>query len=74
MKTIKKLKVKVTFQVGLGNVKVSNKIFEQLNEITENGGEIDGMRWDCPESLEWLKENIRERDCFNLNYEITELD
>ena len=73
MKTIKYLNVKVTYKVGLGNIEVSDKVFKQLNEIAEKGLEIDGMGMDYTEASEWLRDNIRERDCCDLNYEIEEL-
>ena len=73
MKTIKDLDVKVTYRVGLGDVKVSDKVFEQLNEIAENGGEIDGTGMDYIEASEWLRDNIKEADCCDIEYDITEL-
>lgn len=73
MKTIKDLYVKVTYRVGLGDVEVSDKVFEQLSEISERGIEIDGTGMDYPEANEWLKYNIKERDCCDLGYEISEL-
>ncbi len=73
MKTIKDLDVKVTYRVGLGDVKVSDKVFEQLNEIAENGSEIDGMDMEYPEASEWLRDNIKEADCCDIEYDITEL-
>ena len=48
MKTIKDLDVKVTYRVGLGDVEASDEVFEQLNKIAENGGEIDGMGMEYP--------------------------
>ena len=68
MKTIKDLDVKVTYRVGLGDVKVPDKVFKQLTEIAEKGIELDGA-----EANEWLRDNIKERDCYDLEYEITEL-
>lgn len=73
MKTIKDLDVKVTYKVGLGNVKVPNKVFEQLNEIADSGREVDGTGMEYPEALEWLRNNIKERDCCDLEYEIEEM-
>jgi hypothetical protein len=73
MKTIKDLSVKVTYSVGLGGLKVSNKVFEQLNEIADSGNEVDGTGMDFPEAVEWLRDNIKERDCCELQYEIGEL-
>jgi hypothetical protein len=73
MKTIKDLSVNVTYRVGLGDLEVSEKVFEQLNEIADNGVSIDGTGMDYPEANEWLKDNIKERDCCDLEYEIEEL-
>ena len=73
MKTIKDLDVKVTYRVGLGNVKVPDKVFKQLTEIADKGIELDGTGMDYPEANEWLRDNIKERDCCDLEYEITEL-
>ena len=73
MKTIKDLDVKVTYRVGLVDVEVSDEVFEQLSEIAEKGIELDGTDMDYPEANEWLRDNIKERDCCDLEYEITEL-
>lgn len=73
MKTIKDLSVKVTYKVGLGDVEVSNEVFEQLQEIADSEMEIDGMSMEFPEALDWLRDNIKERDCCDLEYEISDL-
>lgn len=74
MKTIKDLSVKVTYKVGLGNLEVPNKVYKQLNEIVDEGGEVDGTGMDYPEATEWLRNNIRERDCNDIEYEIEDLE
>lgn len=75
MKTIKDLSVKVTYRVGLGNLKVPKKVYDQLNEIVDEGGEVDGTGMEeYPEATEWLTNNIRERDCMDIEYEIEELE
>ena len=74
MKTIKDLDVKVTYRVGLGDVKVSEKVYEQLYEIYAKDKEVDIMAMsDYPEASEWLRNNIREADCCDLEYSISEL-
>jgi hypothetical protein len=73
MKTIKNLDVKVTYRVGLGDVKVPDKVFKQLKEIADKGIELDGTGMDYLEANEWLIDNIKERDCCDLEYEISEL-
>jgi len=69
MKFIKDLSVKVTYTVGLGNLEVSEKVFKELNKIEKNGS-IDGTGMDYPEAVEWLRNNIRERDCHDIEYTV----
>jgi hypothetical protein len=74
MKTIKDLDVKVTYKVGLGDVEVPNKVYEQLYEIYANDTEVDIMGMSqYPEASEWLRNNIKVEDCCDLEYSISEL-
>jgi hypothetical protein len=73
MKTIKDLNVSVTYKVGLGNISVSEKVFKQLNEIAEKGGNVDLIGMFHPEAVEWLRDTIRQRDCYDIDYDIIEL-
>lgn len=71
MKTIKDLYVKVTYTVGLGDVEVSEEVFEQLEKMADYGFTVE----DCesskyPEALEWLAYNIKERDAMDWAYEV----
>lgn len=70
METIKKIDVKVTYRVGLGNLKVSDEAFKELIEIEDKGIELDGTGIDYPEANEWLRDNIKEGDCCDIEYEI----
>lgn len=74
MAKIEDLSVKVTYKVGLGNLTVPKKVLKQLNAIYDTGSEIDGTGMDYPEAVEWLRDNIREADCHDLEYEIEELN
>lgn len=73
MKTIDKIRVTVTYQVGIGGVSVPEKVLNQLKEAYDNGEEIDGTSTDFGEASEWLADNIKEKDCFEISYEIDEL-
>ena len=71
MKTIKNLYVKVTYTVGLGDVEVSDEVFEQLEQMADYGFSVE----DCesskyPEAFDWLSDNIRERDAMDWAYEV----
>jgi len=74
MRTVKDLTVEVKYRVGLGDVEMPQKVYDQLIEATENGDVIDpsGML-KYPEASEWLSDNIRERDCMDWECEIEEI-
>lgn len=70
MKTIKNLTVTVTYTVGLGNIKASDEVYDNLME------HYDDRVWEVPEdsiAAEWLADNFREKDAMSWNYEIDNL-
>lgn len=76
MKEIKDLQVTVTYKVGLGGLKVTEEVYNQLMEIFEKGQPIDpsgisGIEY--PAVSDWIGGNIEERDCFDWEFEIDEL-
>ena len=73
MRTIEDLSVTVKYRVGLGKLNVTDEVYKQLEEIAEKGIELDGTGTKYPEANDWLHENIREADCCDIEYEITEL-
>jgi hypothetical protein len=74
MRTIKDLTVRVIYRVGIGNIQVPENVYNELNQIAESGiGEVDGMGTECTDAVEWLRDNIQERDCCDINYAIEEL-
>jgi hypothetical protein len=74
MAKIKNINVKVTYSVGLGGLTAPKKVLEQLNEIADNGDEIDFATFKYPEARDWIQENIKERDCYEASFEIVDLD
>lgn len=81
MKKIKNLTVEVTYRVGLGSLgvglgslEVPEVVHKQLTEIADNGREVDGSDMKYTEALEWMNENIKERDCMDWSCEIEELE
>jgi len=74
MGKIKTINVKVTYSVGLSGLTAPKTVLDQLNEIAEKGDEIDFSGLKYPEACEWITENIKERDCFESAFEITELE
>lgn len=74
MKTVNDLTVKVTYRVGLGQVEMPGKVYEQLVEAAESGDEIESHSEEYTDAAEWLSNNIREADCMDWNAEIEEID
>lgn len=77
MKTIKDLTVKVTYRVGLGNVKVPNKVYDALSQCYDEGGEVPMPdectitgRKELAEAAEWLSDNIQQNDAMDWEFEI----
>ena len=70
MKTIKNLKVTVTYTVGFENVQVSDEVFEQL----ENNSEINSDDIECSEAIDWLSDNINESDGLDFSYDISDIE
>lgn len=74
MKTVKDLTVKVTYRVGLGDVEMPQKVYDQIVEAAENGDDIDPSDpRKYADAADWLSENIRERDCMDWEAEIEEV-
>lgn len=73
MKTIDKLTVQVTYRVSLYGLKVSDEIYNQLNNIVDNGGETNGDDYKNGHAVDWLADVIKERDCIDHFIEIEEL-
>jgi len=74
---IKKLNVTVTYSVGLGNLSnVPKKVVEQLEEAYDSGHTIASFDVGQPyqEAMDWLVENIKQRDCFDWECEIDNLE
>lgn len=76
MKTIKHIDVKVTYSVGIGNIEVPDDVYEDLmncecRELTDDDLSLTD---NDVNALEWLKDNIREEDCYNIEFEIEEIE
>lgn len=70
---LKEITIKVTYEIGLGNVKIPKKAYKQLLEAYENGDEIEMQSDKYPEAEEWILQNFKESDCMDWKSEITDL-
>ena len=65
------------FWVGLGGVKVSDKIYRGLEKINEHGfvsSEETSRDKDIIEAFDWLNNNIRSGDAFDWEYEVVDIE
>ena len=73
MKKIKDLTVTVTYTVGLHDVEVSEKVYDDLNALADKGRvNCDLLNLDeqvCT-GFEWLSDHIHESDACDWNYEV----
>ena len=72
-KTIKYLSVKVTYEVGLGNIDIPKKAFKQIVKAYEKGDGIEMQYGKYPDAEIWISDNIKERDCMEWKAEIIDL-
>jgi len=75
MKIIKDLTIKVTYEVGLGNLEMPIEVYNEIQEADKNGDEIDGFSSSEKylKASEWIRENIQERDCMEWKAEVVDL-
>lgn len=78
MKKIKGLTVKVTYRVSLGDVEVSDEVYEALGGCYDKGGDVpeEHICATDEESIasEWLNDNIKEADAMDREYEIEDFE
>lgn len=77
MENIKKINVTISYSVGYGDLKnIPKDVLKQLKHAYDNGNSI--MSSDISEvysnAMEWLVENIKEKDCFDWECEIENLE
>lgn len=68
---VKKLSLTVTYKVGLGNVEIPKKVYEQLKKAAEKGDEIEMHTY--PDAADWMSSKISERGCFDWKAQVDQL-
>lgn len=74
MKNIKELRVKVTYEVGLGDLEMPTEVYNEIQEAEENGKDIEMNSLKYPKAEQWICQNIKERDCVEWKVEVIELE
>lgn len=70
---IKNISVTVTYSVALGNVNMPKDVYQEMSEAFANGDEIANHPQKYSKASQWCIDHMRERDCFEWKYEITDL-
>ena len=53
---------------------VSDEVYEQLCDIYDNGGSISDCDMENSRAMDWLADNVNERDALNWEYEIDDFN
>ena len=74
MEKLNRIVVKVTFEVVLEDVEITEKGKTQILERSNENGIIktESTRW--PDAVDWLCNNIKEHDSLGHTYEIIQVD
>ena len=70
MKKIKDLTIKVTYRVGLSDVEVPDKVYDELAKAYDEGGYVPEGDDELENANEWLLDNIRQEDAMDWEFEI----
>lgn len=70
MKKIKYLTIKVTYSVGLSDVEVPDKVYDELAKAYDEGGHVPEWDDELENANEWLIDNIRQEDAMDWEFEI----
>lgn len=73
MTKIARLEVTVTYKVGLTNVEIHDKVYDNLFVAAECGDEIEMGGKNYSDEFDWLNSKIKERDCMDWRAEITDV-
>lgn len=78
MNEIKKISVTVTYSVGLGNIKAPQNVINELMKAYDNDDVLDACDTktiqNYSNAIDWLSDNIKERDCYDHSVELIDLD
>ena len=70
MTKIKELNVEVTFSVGLCDLEVSDKVYDQLVDAEDFGLSISGYTSKWSDARDFLADNVSLEDVLECEYEV----
>lgn len=72
-KKVKKFGVKIVYKVGFGNIDIPSDVLANLKLAEQEDEAIDSVDHKYELASEWIRDNIKERDCFEHSFEVTDL-
>ena len=73
MQKVNTLRVEVKYVVELSDFKIPQELFEEIEDLERIDMTSDALMLGFPNVLDWLSENIKEKDAFEWSYEIEEI-
>jgi Flp pilus assembly protein CpaB len=74
MARIKHISVTVKYQVGLGGFDMPEDVYAEICKAMKKDKDINFQSSEYPNAAEWLNNNIKERDCFDWESKIDDLN
>jgi hypothetical protein len=75
MKKVKELSVTVKYSVGLGDIEIPDDVYNEIIKSQDSFIEIAADSQHLyPQAFQWFIDNIKERDCIDITYEILNID
>lgn len=70
---VEDLWVKVTYEVKLGDLEIPKNVYDEIEEASDEGRDIEMNYGRYVNAEDWLSSNIRESDCMEWKCEIIEM-
>lgn len=71
---VKNLTVTVKYRVTISNVEIDDEIFNQLKESHDDNEILEPDMMEYLDAADWLSENIKEKDCWDWECKIDEIE
>lgn len=73
MRKVDNIRVKVEYLVELSDFEILEELYDELESLERMDMSSDALELGFPKVLDWLSENIKEKDAFEWSYEIEEI-
>ena len=73
MQKVNTLRVEVKYVVELSGFEIPQELFDEMEDLQGMYKTTEDLELKNPKVLDWLSENIKEKDAFEWSYEIEEI-